>query len=239
MTVVELRQYTLVPGGREVLIELFERELLTPQEDCGMQILGTFRDLEDAERFVWVRGFPDMGSRGRSLECFYRGPIWREHADRANATMVDSDNVLLLRAAWPDSGIGRPEPGSGGGLVVAAIWTLTHAAGPPDHKFFGERVAPLIVEAGAGLLACLSTEAAENTFPALPVREGEHNLVCLAGMAGGAQDRRLSRLREALVAAAGAWPGGAHAEVRVLAPTATSRLTGASGHNQTAAARCV
>ena len=38
--IVELRQYTLHPGQRDVLIELFDRELVESQEAVGMAILG-------------------------------------------------------------------------------------------------------------------------------------------------------------------------------------------------------
>jgi quinol monooxygenase YgiN len=62
-SVLELRQYTLRPGQRDVLVELFERELVETQEAVGMAVAGTFRDLDDPDRFVWVRGFPDMESR--------------------------------------------------------------------------------------------------------------------------------------------------------------------------------
>src|SRR5687767_14085568 len=58
--VVELRQYTLHPGQRDVLIELFEREFVETQEAEGMRIVGQFRDLDNPDRFVWLRGFPDM-----------------------------------------------------------------------------------------------------------------------------------------------------------------------------------
>ncbi|HKA84505.1 MAG TPA: NIPSNAP family protein, partial [Acidimicrobiales bacterium] len=102
--VVELRQYTLRAGQREVLVELFDRALVEPQEAVGMELLGQFRDLDRADRFVWLRGFPDMEARRRSLEAFYGGPVWREHAPAANATMVDVDDVLLLRPAAPSSG---------------------------------------------------------------------------------------------------------------------------------------
>jgi hypothetical protein len=49
--VAELRQYTLVPDGREVLIALFERELIEIQESTGMTVIGQFRDLNNADRF--------------------------------------------------------------------------------------------------------------------------------------------------------------------------------------------
>jgi len=79
MTVVELRQYTLAAGRRDELIDLFEAEFMEPQEACGIRILGTFRDLGDAQRFVWIRSFPDMVARAKSLADFYGGSAWRRH----------------------------------------------------------------------------------------------------------------------------------------------------------------
>lgn len=124
--IIELRQYTLHPGRRDVLIDLFEREFIESQEALGMKIVGTFRDLDRPDRFVWIRGFADMPSRAEGLNAFYGGPVWQQHRNAANATMVDSDNVLLLRAAGPDSAFppgNRPRPPHGAveipkGLVI-------------------------------------------------------------------------------------------------------------------------
>ncbi|MBW8303388.1 MAG: NIPSNAP family protein, partial [Brevundimonas sp.] len=58
--IVELRQYTLHPGQRDVLIDLFEREFVEGQESVGMTLIGQFRDLDNPGRFVWLRGFADM-----------------------------------------------------------------------------------------------------------------------------------------------------------------------------------
>ena len=54
--IVELRQYTLHPGQRDVLIDLFDREFVESQEALGMKIVGQFRDLDNPNRFVWLRG---------------------------------------------------------------------------------------------------------------------------------------------------------------------------------------
>src|SRR5204863_6636074 len=88
--IVELRQYTLHRGKRDVLIDLFDREFIEPQETLGMNILGQFRDLDDPDRFVWLRGFRDMASRAAALQAFYGGPVWKAHRETANATMIDS-----------------------------------------------------------------------------------------------------------------------------------------------------
>jgi hypothetical protein len=65
--VVELRQYTLHPGKRDVLIDLFEREFIESQEVVGMYVIGQFRDLDNPNRFVWLRGFPNMSERAEGL----------------------------------------------------------------------------------------------------------------------------------------------------------------------------
>src|SRR5688572_17214164 len=103
-TVLELRQYTLHPGKRDVLIDIFERNFVEGQEAHGMRIIGQFRDLDSPDRFVWMRSFPDMRARAAALNGFYFGPVWQGHRNAANPTMVDSDNVLLLRPARNESG---------------------------------------------------------------------------------------------------------------------------------------
>src|SRR5258708_2755078 len=55
--IVELRQYTLHPGKRDVLIDLFDREFVESQEALGIKVIGQFRDVGNPNRFVWLRGF--------------------------------------------------------------------------------------------------------------------------------------------------------------------------------------
>ncbi len=174
-SVLELRRYTLRPGARETLIELFDRELVESQEALGMHILGTFRDLDDPDQFVWLRGFDDLAGRAPALEAFYSGPVWREHSAAANATMVDVDNVLLLRPAEGgpllevDAGrrppVGAPERD---GVLTVAICPAGSDADEIDAAL-GERT-----------LARFVTEPAENDFPALPVRKDVDVVVWLA-----------------------------------------------------------
>src|SRR3569832_52677 len=135
--VVELRRYTLRHGQRDVLIELFDREFIETQEAVGMRVIGQFRDLDDPDHFAWLRGFADMQTRPRGLQAFYGGPVWAAHRDVANATMIDSDNVLLLRPAWPGSGIrtsddDRAPRGSAQVPPGVVHVTVVHLARPVD-----------------------------------------------------------------------------------------------------------
>ena len=177
--VVELRQYTLHPGQRDVLIELFEREFIESQEATGMKILGTFRDLNNPDRFVWLRGFSDMPARAKALEEFYGGPVWKAHRDAANATMIDSSNVFLLRPAHSNSGfsianVTRPPLGStttARGLLVATIYDLGETKASDFADLFERELRPITEQTGAPVLASFVTETHPNTFPKLPVRE--------------------------------------------------------------------
>jgi quinol monooxygenase YgiN len=182
--VVELRQYTLHPGKRDVLIDLFEREFIETQEAVGITVIGHFRDLEDPNRFVWLRGFSDMRSRGESLKAFYDGARWKSLRDSVNATIIDSDNVLLLHPARPDSGFAlgkqiRPAIGAAvsAGLMVATLYYFDAPVDAAFVDFFEQRVKPELVAANASVLASLATESSPNTFRVLPAREGEHLFV--------------------------------------------------------------
>jgi hypothetical protein len=74
------------------LIELFDREFVESQEIVGMYVIGQFRDLDNPNRFVWLRGFRNMSERAEGLTAFYTGPVWKANREAANATMIDSDN---------------------------------------------------------------------------------------------------------------------------------------------------
>ena len=95
--ICELRNYTTQPGRRDDLVALFEREFLDSQETMGSRIVGTFRNVDDPDRFVWMRAFADMPARAAALDAFYTSAAWLERRAAANATIVDSDDVLLLR----------------------------------------------------------------------------------------------------------------------------------------------
>lgn len=175
--IVELRRYMLHPGQRDVLITLFDREFVETQEAVGMDVIGQFRDLGAPDHFVWLRGFPDLQSRTESLRAFYGGPVWQAHRSAANATMIDSDDVLLLRPASPESGFhpdsDRPAPGSTatpGGIIVATTWHLDPKAEAGFPEMFETVLAPLLHQAGVPILASFVSEHGENGFPALPVR---------------------------------------------------------------------
>ncbi|GGO77014.1 NIPSNAP family protein [Nonomuraea cavernae] len=181
--IYELRQYTLRPGRRETLIELFEREFVESQEEAGMGVVAQFRDLDAPDMFSWIRKFPDMEARRLALATFYGGPVWKANRDAANDTMIDSDNVLLLRppagSADPFPAADRPPIGATALPPAHYVATIYHV-GEGFSAFFAGHVRPVLAEAGVPPVACLESEHAANTFPALPVRTGENVFVWFA-----------------------------------------------------------
>ena len=172
--VADLRQYTLHPGQRDTLIDLFDTYFVDGQEATGMHVAGQFRDLDDPDRFVWIRGFRDLPARAEALNSFYYGPVWRAHSAAANATMIDSDNALLLKPVRLGVGYPTPDadrPGTTGTSVIAGA--VHHRGGPDDGfvEYFEDHVVPLLTATGAEPVAVFETLVAENNFPQLPLRD--------------------------------------------------------------------
>ena len=234
--IVELRQYDMVPGERDTLIDIFDMHFIEGQEAEGITVIGQFRDIDNPDSFVWLRGFADMESRKKALTGFYSGTIWRKHADAANPTMLRFDNVLLLRPATLDSGFAldvsdRPKSGTAeteGGLVTANIISVRGDASE-FAAWHREHMLPIFVDAGADVVGSFVTESAENNYPELPVRTDKRVLVIFTRFENAAA---LDRVRAALAAspewaaaskAAAAYVEGPPQTLR-LAPTARSLL---------------
>jgi quinol monooxygenase YgiN len=227
--IVELRQYDLAPGTRETLIDIFDTHFIEDQEVEGMTVIGQFRDLDNPDSFVWLRGFADMASRKKALTGFYSGPIWRKHADAANATMQRFDNVLLLRPATPDSGFAldladRPGPGATGAAGCLVTINIIGVRGDPAEfaEWHRENMLPVLRNAGADVVAAFVSESAENDYPDLPVRTDRKVLAIFTRFADAAA---LDAFRTTL-AASPEWAAASKAAAAyVLGPPQTLRLT--------------
>jgi hypothetical protein len=226
--VFELRRYTLKPGTRETLIGVFDSHLVETQEAVGMSVVGQFRDPAAPDQFVWVRGFADQAARTRALPAFYGGPVWAQHGPAANETMLEWQDVLMLKPAAPGSGfdtrgLERLPPGTpdreDGRLHLVAIHHLAPDASDEDAAVAAGTVAEAARAAGGAVLASLISDRSENGFARLPVREGECVAVTLVRPGDAAA---LASLEAALRAVA---VGGSRApDIARLVPTARSLL---------------
>jgi len=234
--VVELRQYTLKPGKRDTLIDIFDSRLIEGQEEAGMTIIGQFRDLDRPDMFVWMRGFDDMAARKDALAAFYGGPVWAAHSHAANATMIDSDDVLLLKPAWTGAGFelsgvsraslavdketNRNKPLTN--IVVIQIHHLRRGIETDFASRFEAEMAPLMTAPGARLLAAFVTEHAENSFPRLPVRVSENVFISVIGFDSAETHARHQTALDGSPAWQVFWQAARHSLTK---PTETLRLS--------------
>jgi hypothetical protein len=156
--VVELRNYLLTPGSRGAFTALFEKTFVDSQEALGTHILGVFEDLNAPDRFVWMRGWTDMAVRLKALTGFYGGELWKAHRNEANAMILDSDDVYLLKpgapACWP-KGLG----GMGAAMLAVDVYA---------HDTIDESMVAA-AQAAPGFVAQFVSHEAKNDFPRLPV----------------------------------------------------------------------
>ena len=61
--IVEIRSYRIKPGHREDFIRHFETHAIPALRDHGMPVIGPFNDLENPNKFVWLRFFPSIQAR--------------------------------------------------------------------------------------------------------------------------------------------------------------------------------
>ncbi|HJS72986.1 MAG TPA: NIPSNAP family protein, partial [Vicinamibacteria bacterium] len=196
-------------------------------------------DRSRADRFVWLRGFADMETRLKALSDFYSGPVWKKHGPAAGETMIDSDDVLLLKPVRSGSGFAydprlRPSGGENlpsAGVVVATIYPVHEAVSASQLESAAAALESAFAETGSTLLAQLTTLRAENTFPRLPVREDANVFVSLASYPDETEYRRaLDRMKslpiwkERVAKELDAIGGGLPVEALVLEPTSRSLL---------------
>jgi len=229
--VIELRRYTLVDGAAVRFSRYFETWFPEAFQQLGALVLGHFSERDSADRFTWLRAYPDMAARASVNTAFYDGPVWREHKATLNRWIVDSDDVLLLRPLHPLAGLAAlpavdpvAEPDGAQGLAVAQLFQVTpgrlQACAAQAEAWFGAYHGSGVTE--AGILATLD-EA--NNFPRHPIRTDGTYLVWLGILRDEAAVNALRPMFEATAAAlqkAGLLAGPA--QMLELAPGQRSRL---------------
>jgi hypothetical protein len=234
--IVELRQYLLRRGRRDELIELFDREFAESQEAVGIRVIGQFRDLDRANHFVWLRGFPDHQARQQALASFYGGPVWRKHGPAAAATMIDSDDVHQLNAiSEPDDRLGirpssdRDRDGNRGAILIVVAHRRSDQTADQDD-LIREHLIPIVEDGGVRTVGIYTTDPAANPYPALPVRPSNVLVWIAAGRTLDALDHAAGQVaiaRHELARHAPAdGPGELLLDVLRLEPTQRSCLNG-------------
>ena len=97
--IVEVRSYRIKPGHREEFVKLFETRAVPAQRAHGMRIIGPLLDLEDPNKFVFLRSFPSLEERDRMKTAFYEGELWKNELESIAMPLIDSYDVILCETS--------------------------------------------------------------------------------------------------------------------------------------------
>jgi hypothetical protein len=97
--IVEVRSYRIKPGRRQEFIEFFETQSIPALRAHGMKVLGPLIDLENPNKFVWLRSFPSLDERERMRTAFYEGELWKNELEAIAMPMLESYDVMLCETS--------------------------------------------------------------------------------------------------------------------------------------------
>ena len=97
--IVEVRSYRITPGKRDEFVEIFKQRSIGALQDHGMKIVGPLIDLENPNKFIFLRGFPSMEQLHRMKDAFYGGKLWKEELEQTLMPMIESYDVVLCETA--------------------------------------------------------------------------------------------------------------------------------------------
>ena len=97
--IVEVRSYRIKPGRREEFLEFFETRSIPALRAHGMQVMGPLIDLENPNKFVWLRSFSSLEERDRMRDEFYNGDLWKNELEAIAMPMLESYDVILCETS--------------------------------------------------------------------------------------------------------------------------------------------
>jgi hypothetical protein len=97
--IVEVRSYRVKPGRRAEFIDFFLTRSVPALRSHGMKVLGPLIDLENPNKFVWLRSFPSLEERERMRNAFYEGELWKNELEAIAMPMIESYDVILCETS--------------------------------------------------------------------------------------------------------------------------------------------
>jgi quinol monooxygenase YgiN len=86
--IVEVCAYRVKAGRRSEFLQHFETRAVPAIRAHGIRVLGPLVDLENPNRFVWLRSFPSQEEYDRMYSALRHSAVWAE--DAAIRQMLES-----------------------------------------------------------------------------------------------------------------------------------------------------
>jgi hypothetical protein len=93
----ELRQYRMRPGQRDNWVRFMEEQIIPFQTSKGMEIVGSWVGLEEADLFVWIRRFASEAERERLYKEVYESDHWKTTIAPRVPEMLDRELIKVSR----------------------------------------------------------------------------------------------------------------------------------------------
>lgn len=95
----ELRFYYIQPGRMEEFLQIMESLIIPFQLSQGMIVLGSFRDSEDEDCYIWLRRYRDEQDKQRLYDRVYGSDYWENVIRPKIAGMLvrEKTRVNMLR----------------------------------------------------------------------------------------------------------------------------------------------
>jgi len=97
--IVEVRSYRIKPGHREEFIKFFETRVAPALRSFGMPVLGPLLDVENPNKFVFLRSFPTMEERDQLKNAFYGSDLWKGELEGIAMPLIESYDVILCETS--------------------------------------------------------------------------------------------------------------------------------------------
>jgi len=97
--IVEVRSYRIKPGMRDEFVKMFETRAVPAQREYGIKIVGPLLDVENPNKFVFLRSFLSLEDRDRMKDAFYGGDVWKNELEAFAMPLLDSYDVILCEAS--------------------------------------------------------------------------------------------------------------------------------------------
>jgi hypothetical protein len=95
-SVLDIRTYKLVPGGRGEFDRIFREGALPMLRRDGIEVVAHGGSIDDDDHFCLIRAFPSAARRDEQLDAFYGSEEWKKHYRDAVLELIETYHVVAL-----------------------------------------------------------------------------------------------------------------------------------------------
>jgi len=63
------------------------------------KVIGSFLDVENPNKFVFLRSFPSLEERDRMKDAFYGGEVWKNELEAFAMPLLDTYDLILCETS--------------------------------------------------------------------------------------------------------------------------------------------